>query len=95
MFVMIGYIAYLLILAVVGFSIWIFYESYQVSKQEFITAAVTVYPEISNSTIGNISTADTSNFCQCVTVTLLGSLGSVKEALDMDNTKLVRLLYNI
>jgi hypothetical protein len=94
-FVMIGYIAYLLILAVVGFSVWIFYESYQVSKQDFITAAITVCPGISNSTVGNISTVDTSKFCQCVTVRLPGSLGSVKEALDMDNTNLARLLYNI
>lgn len=52
-------------------------------------------PGILNSTISNISTADTSKFYQCVTVTLPGSLGSVKEALDMDNTNLARLLYNI
>jgi hypothetical protein len=90
-----GYIAYFLILAVVGFTIWIFFESYQVSKQDFITSAVTVCPGISNSTIGNISTVDTTKFCQCVTITLPGSLGSVKEAWDMDNTNLARFLYNI
>lgn len=90
-----GYIAYFLILAVTGFSILIFIMSYFVSKQDYITASVTVCPGISNSTTSNITYAMTAEFCQCISDMLPGTLSSVKEALDMDSTNLARLVYNV
>ena len=89
-----GYIAYFLILIVVGFAIWIFLETYYTSKSNFISAAVTMWPGISNSTTSNI-TLKALQACQCISVSLPGSLSSVKEALDYDKTNLTPSIYNI
>jgi len=90
-----GYISYFLILAVVGLSIWVFFESYEISKPDFLNQGIAVCPGISNSTTGNITYAEVMQSCQCVSVKLPGTVDTVSQALHMDKTNLARLLFNV
>jgi hypothetical protein len=90
-----GYIAYFLILAVVGLTAWVFFESYEISKPDYLNQGIAVCPGISNSTTGNISYTDVTQSCQCVSVKLPATVDTVAQALSMDKTNLARLIFNV